>query len=108
MSNYHHKKIHKFFLEGEIHDEAAIARLKIEYTKTLALTMKMDGYVPRLDIEPDFTIEYIQKNRTFTFKLSIYGVYVGKKNAEWIIGIDGHQAISTQQSKLSELLRDQA
>ena len=108
MEAFHHKPIKRFYLDGEIHDEALTPRLKIEYVKLLMLEMKLCGYVPRLDIDPDFTIEYNNRIEIFTFKLSLHGVYVGKRKSEWIIGIDGTQAIHTAQSKLSESLRDQA
>ena len=108
MEAFHHKPIKRFYLDGEIHDEALTPRLKIEYVKLLMLEMKLCGYVPRLDIDPDFTIEYNIQKQNFTFRLSLHGVYVGKRKSEWIIGIDGTQAIHIAQNKLSESLRDQA
>lgn len=95
-------------MEGDIHDEALVPRLKAEYVRLVTLEMKLSGYVPRLDIDPDFTIEYNIQKQNFTFKLSLHGVYVGKRKSEWIIGIDGTQAIHTAPNKLSESLRDQA
>jgi hypothetical protein len=50
MTNFHHKPIHKFDMEGEINDEAAIGRLKNEYIRMLVLKMKLDGYVPDLTL----------------------------------------------------------
>lgn len=108
METFHHKPIKRFYLDGDIHDEALTPRLKTEYVKLLLLEMKLCGYVPRLDIDPDFTIEYNIQTQNFTFKLSIHGVYVGKRKSEWIIGIDGTQGIRTVPNKLSESLRDQA
>jgi hypothetical protein len=60
------------------------------------------GYALRLDIDPDFTIEYNQTKETFTFKISIYGTYVGKKKIECVVGIDGTEVIYTQPNRLSE------
>ena len=108
METFHHKPIKRFYLDGEIHDESLTPRLKTEYVKLLMLEMKLCGYVPRLDLDPDFTIEYNIHKQNFTFKLSVHGVYVGKRKSEWIIGIDGTQAIHTAPNKLSESLRDQA
>ena len=70
--------------------------------------MKLSGYVPRLDIDPDFTIEYNLQAQIFKFQLSMHGVYVGKKRSEWIQGIDGTQVIPILQNKSSELSREQA
>lgn len=106
MENLHHKPIKRFNLEGDILDEAFTPRLKTEYIKLLLLEMRLSGYVPRIDIDPDFTIEYNNTIEIFTFKLSLHGVYVGKKKSEWIIGIDGTQVISTAQNKLSGFLQE--
>jgi hypothetical protein len=57
MVNLHHKPIKKFNLEGTIYDDSAIMRLRDEYGRLLITEMKMSGYVPRLDITQDFTIE---------------------------------------------------
>lgn len=107
MASYHHKPIKKFDLSGSIHDDAAIGRLKIEYIKLLTTEMRISGYVPRIDIDTDFTIEYNEIKQIFEFELSIYGIYVGKKKAEWITGIDGVREIPTQQSKSKEFSQEQ-
>ena len=106
MDNLHHKPIKSFFLDGIIYDDSTIARLKIEYIKLLLIEMETLGYVPRLDIDPDFTIRYNKEAQIFEFKLTTYGIYVGKKKTQWIIGLDGTKVIYTQKSKLEEFLRD--
>jgi hypothetical protein len=70
--------------------------------------MKMIGYVPRIDINPDFTVEYNEAKDYFEFELSLYGIYVGKRKSEWIFGVDGQTAILTQPSKSSEYLSEAA
>lgn len=107
MNSVHHKPIKRFHLDGLIQDDSKIARLKEEYKKILCLEMKMSGYVPRLDIDYDFTIQYNEKADNFNFDLSIYGVYVGKKQSEWITGIDGTTVISSQENKSSVSLLHQ-
>jgi hypothetical protein len=107
MANIHHKTIKRFLLSGNIYDDSAILRLKTEYIRLLVSEMKISGYVPRFDIDPDFTMRYNEKAEIFEFKLSIYGIYVGKKKAEWIIGLDGTKVIYTQKSKSKEFLRGQ-
>jgi hypothetical protein len=107
MVNLHHKPIKKFGIEGIIHDESVIARLKIEYIRLMILGMRLSGYVPRLDIDPDFTISYNRDNEYFEFKLSIHGTYIGKTKSECILGIDGTKIIYIQQSRSSESLQDQ-
>jgi hypothetical protein len=107
MKYIHHKPIKIFKLDGSIHDEAAIPRLKQEYIRLLRIEMKLNGYAQRLDIDPDFTIQYNEAKENFNFLLSIYGTYVGTRKSEWIIGIDGTEVLGTPQSKSSESLQDQ-
>jgi hypothetical protein len=107
MDNLHHKPIKRFSLDGNIYDDSAIPRLKIEYIRLLVSEMKVAGYVPRFDIDPDFTMRYNEYAEIFEFKLSIYGIYIGKKKTKWIIGLDGTKLISIQRSKLSEFSQEQ-
>tara|TARA_B110000977_G_scaffold54649_1_gene74477 strand:- start:7324 stop:7650 length:327 start_codon:yes stop_codon:yes gene_type:complete len=108
MSYVHHKPIKKFGLSGIIHDDAHIVRLKAEYVRLLWTSMKLSGYVPRLDIDLNFTTSYNEDARYFEFELSVYGIYVGKRKSEWIIGIDGSKVIHTHQIKSNESLRARA
>lgn len=101
MQNVHHRPIKKFSLDGNFYDDAEIVRLKKEYFDLLDCQMRSCGYVTRLDISPDFTIEYNENTETFSFRLSVYGVYVGKRKSEWILGVDERSVIPIPQSKSS-------
>ena len=105
MKSIHHRPIKKFALDGVIQDDSKIGRLREEYLRMLGLEMKLSGYVPRLDIDPDFTIEYNDKADSYSFELSVYGVYVGKKKSECIVGVDGTTVISSQETKSDESLQ---
>jgi hypothetical protein len=107
MSNFHHKTIKRFSLDGIIHDESALGRLKGEYTRLLVSEMRLCGYVPRIDIDPDFTIDYNEKKQYFEFEISVHGVYAGKRKSEWIAGIDVNKPIYIQKSKLKEFSQEQ-
>ena len=85
-----HKNLKRFYLEGEIFDDSKILSLKEQYVKLLTGGMKSKGYVPRYDIDSDFTLEY--NGKTFDFKLSIYGVFVGRKRAQCFSGVDKNKA----------------
>jgi hypothetical protein len=102
FSNIHHKPIKKFGMDGIIVDDASIGRLRIECSKLVTEEMKVMGYVPRLDIDPDFTIRYNHIKEYFEFTLSVYGSYIGRKRAQWTIGIDGTEVIAIQPSKSKE------
>jgi hypothetical protein len=97
MKNFMHKRIKRFELEGQILDDSAIPRMREEYIRLLGIQMRMTGYVPRVDIEPDFSIEYVKNY--YKFKLSVYGSYIGKKNSECIEAIDKNRAIFSQKNK---------
>lgn len=92
-----HKKITKFHLDGIIYDDSMILRMRENYIKLITDSMRMQGYVPRIDIDPDFSIQY--NGSGYNFELSVYGCFIGKKNALCIEAIDKNRPIFTQQSK---------
>jgi hypothetical protein len=61
--------------------------------------MRLTGYVPRLDIQPDFTLDYNEDKKYFEFELSLYGIYLGKKQSQWIDGVEGTLIVYTQTNK---------
>lgn len=95
-------------MDGIIVDDSAIGRLRIECAKLVVEEMKELGYVPRIDIDTDFTISYNHITEYFEFTLSVYGSYIGRKRAQWIAGIDGTRVIATPKSKSKEFSLDQA
>jgi len=103
---YHHKPIKRFYLDGVIYDDSMIGRLKEEYIRLLVSEMKLSGYVPRIDLDPDFTIRYNEIKNFFEFELSVQAVYAGKRKSTWIAGIDGTNPIFIPQNKSSESLQD--
>jgi hypothetical protein len=107
MANYHHKPIKKFNLSGVIHDESALGRLKEEYIRLLESEMRLSGYVPRLDIQVDFTIDYNERKKYFEFELTVHGIHTGRKQSEWITGVDGSKPIYTQKTKSKEFSQEQ-
>jgi len=108
VDNLYHKPIKNFTFDGIIKNDAAIGRLRLELVRLKNLEMCELGYIPRLDIDPQFTIKYNNEHDYFEFTLTVYGTYIGKKKALWISGIDGTQLVPTQKNKLKELLQGQA
>jgi hypothetical protein len=103
VEHLHHKSIKTFTVEGIIKDDAAIGRLRLEFERLQILQMRDLGYVQRLDIDPNFTIQYNNTKEYFEFILTIYGTYLGKRKAECIMGIDGTLLVPTHKNKLKEL-----
>jgi len=80
-----HKKIKMFQIDGEIDDDNNILNVRQKYEMLLVDMMRSDGYVPHLDLEPAFSLEY--NEGSYNFLLSIYGVYVGKAKARCFHGV---------------------
>jgi hypothetical protein len=108
METFPHKAIKRFGLDGIIVDDSAIYRLQQEYIRLLVSEMRLSGYAPRFDINPEFTLSYNEEKNYFEFVLSVYGIYIGRKKVEWILGIDGTRPIYTQPAKLKEYSQDLA
>ncbi len=108
MEQLHHKSIKTFRLDGIIKDDSAIGRLRLEVAKLKIEEMREEGYVPRLDIDPNFTIQYNHTKDYYEFTLTVYGTYVGKKRAQCTQGIDGTSIVPIQKSKLKESSLGQA
>ncbi len=89
--NLHHKRISRFDIEGTIYDEAHVERLRREYLALVVLQMKSEGYVTRSDIDQDFTLSYNGPTGGYSFKLSVYGIYVGKKTAQVVDSVYGYK-----------------
>jgi len=108
MKSVHHKPIKKFGLDGSIRDDSIIPRLRQEYLNLLDTEMRIKGYVPRLDMSPDFTIQYNYAREYFEFELSVYGIYLGKKKSQWVLGVDETKLIYMESSRLNEYLSEAA
>ncbi|CAB4242212.1 hypothetical protein UFOVP222_54 [uncultured Caudovirales phage] len=107
MENLHHKPIKTFILDGIIKNDSAIGRLRYEFIDMKIEEMREIGYVPRLDINPNFTIQYNVEKDYFEFKLTVYGTHIGKRRAKWISGVDGTTLIPILRNKSKELSQDQ-
>jgi hypothetical protein len=105
MQAFLHKRIKRFELTGQITDDFYIPRMKNEYIRLLAESMRDTGYVQRLDIDPDWSLSY--NGNYYEFILSVYGSYIGKKNALCIEGLDKNRPIYTQPNKSGELSQAQ-
>lgn len=95
--HYLHKRIKRFELTGQIPDDIYIPRMKEEYIRILSDTMRDTGYVRRFDIDPDWSLSYT--GNYYEFILSVYGSYIGKKNASCIDGLDKNRPIYTQPNR---------
>lgn len=100
-----HKKIERFGFDGEIGDSADFIRLRSQYEALIVNQMRSDGYVPVLDLGPMWSTKWDKKRKLYIFDMTVYGVYVGKRKACNIEGMDGSGRFllrSTQKAKLKQ------
>ncbi len=80
-------------MQGQIHDDAAIPRLRLEYERLIESDMREQGYVPILDLDIQFSLLYDEPQDLYEFDIVVYGVYVGKKKAHLYEGFSGQSLI---------------
>ena len=95
MSN---RKIKRFGFEGIIKDDSVIPRMRTEYQKTIIDGMRLSGYVPVLDLDTQFYLDYDSRKDQYSFSIIMYGVYVGKKKSLQYEGFSGQRLIPRSDS----------
>lgn len=86
-----HKKIKEFHIDGMIEDDSVIPQIRERYESILIDMMRSNGYVPHLDVDPAFSLEY--NNEKYKFLLTIYGVYIGRARAQCYLAVSGNNLI---------------
>jgi hypothetical protein len=97
-----HRPIHRFEQSGTISDDKYIPRIREEFTLILVEQMRADGYVPLFDLDPVWTTSF--DGRSYDFRLSVYGVYLGRKKAECVAGLYGNKEVPLTRNNRSEML----
>lgn len=80
-----HKRIKRFQIEVEFHDNSQLISLRPQYENLLTHDMRSKGYIRVLDIDPAFSVEFT--GETWRFLMTLHGIYVGKKQAWQLEGI---------------------
>lgn len=99
-----HEEIKKFYLSGEL-NEGSIYTAKERLVQYIEGLMRDYSFVPSIDNDPHWTIDYDPETEAFKFELTVYGVKVGKEHAWKTSGITGGKPIPkyTQQTKSNQL-----
>jgi hypothetical protein len=87
------KQLKSFGMSGQISDDSAIPRLRKEYERLIDQNMRLQGYVPILDLEPLFHLEYVHEEDTYNFELVIYSMYIGKRRSQQYAGFSGQSLV---------------
>jgi hypothetical protein len=72
------RKIHNFTITGTIGDDAHFIKARENYERIIVQQMRDKGYVPVLDMNPQFSLSYIEQKNQYGFILIMFGVFVGK------------------------------
>ena len=87
-----HNEIKRFGLTGTItSDRFVVAREAL--IKDVEDSMRDEGFVPVLDLHPQFTREYDPETEAFSFEISVYGAYVGEEESWHIAGMMNGTAV---------------
>jgi hypothetical protein len=92
-----HKKIKEFHIDGIIEDDSVILKVRERYEIILVDMMRSHGYVPHLDVDPAFSLEY--DSDRYKFLLTIYGVFIGKARAKCYLAVSGNKLIPMDNSQ---------
>jgi hypothetical protein len=87
-----HDNIERFYLTGELNDDN-IVQAKENLIYFLESQMRDTGFVPVLDLEAQFTLDYQPDRELFVFELSVYGAEVGEGQSWETAGIMGGKLI---------------
>lgn len=79
-----HRDIRKFKIDGVLHQDSDIPRIRAQMESLTVHDLRARGYVPVLDLDTQWATAYDEETDTWTFTLSVYGMYLGKRKAyEW-------------------------
>lgn len=81
-----HDSIKRFHLNGTVTSDKFVTTRE-NLIKEVEDEMRDEGFVPVLDLIPQFTREYNPDDGTFVFELSVYGVEVGEEESWNIVGV---------------------
>ena len=81
------KKIHRFKIDGLFKDDKYLQRIKRQFSKLLEEDFRERGYIRVLDLDEYFMVEYDHDKEEYSFQLTVYAVYVGKRKAKIWTGI---------------------
>lgn len=87
-----HEDIKTFHLEGEVR-ESNIVQDRDRIIDTIEGIMRDNGFVPSLDNDPQFTLDYNPDTESFHFKATVYGIKVGKDDAWQVSGMMSGKSI---------------
>ena len=77
-----HERIRRFSESGVMKDSSNWQQVQDTQRNMLEDRMRSMGYIPHLDCDVHWTPCYDEEQDHFEFKISMYGVFVGRKQSE--------------------------
>jgi hypothetical protein len=93
FKQFYKKRIKAFPLEGIFKNDSEIISQKEIYYRLLDTHMRESGYVPVLDLDPQFNLEYNHEKDNYNFTYVVFGVYIGKKKSLQYVGYSANVLI---------------
>lgn len=87
------RNIKGFTVDGEALDGETIIRIRKQIEDEVVDQMRFKGYVPVIDIMPSLYWSYDAEKNRFYYTLTVYGIYVGKRRSQEILGMLNHRPI---------------
>jgi len=87
------RKIHNFTVTGIIPSDSEFIKCRELFERTIVQGMRDGGYVPVLDVLPQFSVSYNMSQDNYTFSLTMFGIFIGKKKSHIIEGFTGQEFI---------------
>lgn len=82
-----HKRIKNFYLSGEFTDDSFALHTRVNAELAINYMMRDSGYVKVLELDPVWSTYYNGEQNKWTFEMTIYGMYIGKRKAKKFAGI---------------------
>lgn len=79
------KTVHPRTLDGEFNQDIKFVA-RDRFQTVIEDMMRESGYVPVIDRDTEWYTRWIEDTDRYGFKIVMYGVYVGPKKAEQILG----------------------
>lgn len=87
-----HDNLKRFTQEGTFKSDKDVVKTKDNMSRILEDIMRSESHVPMLDINVQWSMDYNSKHDLYTFKITMYGVYVDG-DVENIVGFSDGRVI---------------
>lgn len=81
--------IRRFSIEGKV-GAGKIGGVRVTYAHQVRVQMELEGFLPLLDLEPSWWVEYLPEEDAYKVRYADQGIYYGKEDISswqgWLLG----------------------